>query len=134
MADMANIVITGRLGKDPVSRQTQSGDTTLSFSIGNTTGYGERKTTTWYSVTLFGKRADSIAPFLAKGKQVAVSGTHSLKVSERDGTKYYNCVIDNADVTLLGSKDDNEPSSERTQPTSTGVHSDENDIDPFASE
>ena len=59
-----NIVnFTGRLGKDSVNRP--AGNTTVTgFSVAVDVGFGDRKQTIWYSVSMFGKRGDSLQQYL----------------------------------------------------------------------
>jgi len=65
-----------RLGRDPELRYTNSGDAvanlSLAFSWGKRDEAGKRSTT-WVDASLWGKRAEALAPFLMKGGQVAVS-------------------------------------------------------------
>lgn len=65
-----------RLGRDPELRYTNSGDAvanlSLAFSWGKRDEAGKRATT-WVDASLWGKRAEALAPFLMKGGQVAVS-------------------------------------------------------------
>jgi single-strand DNA-binding protein len=58
----------------------QSGDPILTFSVADSEG--RDKPTIWWNCSLFGKRAESLAPFVAKGGKVTVAG----KVSQREFT------------------------------------------------
>ena len=58
----------------------QSGDPVLTFSVADSEG--RDKPTIWWNCSLFGKRAESLAPFIAKGGKVTVAG----KVSQREFT------------------------------------------------
>ncbi|MBP2316010.1 single-stranded DNA-binding protein [Azospirillum soli] len=79
---------TGRLGADGELRTTQSGEKVLGFRVANDVGFGERKTTQWVDCSIWGRRAESLAPHLTKGKQVVVSGEVTLREYEkRDGTR-----------------------------------------------
>ncbi|MDB4312146.1 single-stranded DNA-binding protein [bacterium] len=44
------------------------------FTIGCQIGYGERKETVWIECSIWGKRAQSLEPYLKKGVKVVVSG------------------------------------------------------------
>ena len=46
----------------------------MSFTLPDSNGYGENKTTQWLKCAVFGKRAEAIAKFLSKGMAVQVSG------------------------------------------------------------
>lgn len=64
-----------RLGKDAELRTTQSGETVasiaLAFSYGRKDANGNRPTQ-WVDASLWGKRAEALAPHLRKGGQVYV--------------------------------------------------------------
>jgi len=79
---------TGRLGADGELRTTQSGEKVLGFRVANDVGFGERKTTQWVDCSIWGRRAEALAPHLTKGKQVVVSGEVTIREFEkRDGTR-----------------------------------------------
>ncbi|AWK85151.1 single-stranded DNA-binding protein [Azospirillum thermophilum] len=79
---------TGRLGADGELRTTQSGEKVLGFRVANDVGFGERKTTQWVDCSIWGRRAEALAPHLTKGKQVVVSGEVTIREYEkRDGTR-----------------------------------------------
>ncbi len=54
----AFITITARLARPPEVRNTNSGTTIVNLTLPNDTGWGDNKTTTWWTCTLFGKRAE----------------------------------------------------------------------------
>jgi single-strand DNA-binding protein len=80
---MQAITITGGLGRDAELKTTQSGDDILSFSVGSSQGYGDKKTTNWFRCTVWGKRGRSIAQYLTKGTKVTVQG--ELSIGSYDG-------------------------------------------------
>lgn len=90
--------IAGNLGKDAEMKSTQQGDQFCRFSVAVTTGWGDRKATTWWDVTRWGKGADKLAGFLKKGAKVAVSGEISTR--EHEGKTYLQIRADH--VTLQG--------------------------------
>lgn len=90
--------IAGNLGKDAELKSTQSGDQFCRFSVAVTTGWGDRKATTWWDVTRWGKGAEKLAPMLTKGTKVAVSGEISTR--EHEGKTYLQIRADH--VTLQG--------------------------------
>lgn len=64
--------------------------------------------TEWVSATLFGKRAQSLAPHIKKGDPLFVMGKLRTKTVEKDGTKTYYTSVNVDDVKLLGGKRTNE--------------------------
>lgn len=104
--------IAGNLGKDAELKSTQSGDQFCRFSVAVTTGWGDRKATTWWDVTRWGKGAEKLAPMLTKGTKITVSGEISTR--EHEGKTYLQLRADH--VTLQGGASGN--STERGSTTS----------------
>ena len=98
-------------------RFTSKNDAILGFSVAVTSGYGESKNTTWANCTLFGKRAESLAPFLIKGGQIGITGELSNREYEAQGVKKMSLDVRVNDVTLLSTKIEqaypNEPAKEK---------------------
>ena len=82
---MNSICIAGNLGKDAEVRYLPDGTAVASFSVADS--QGKDKPTIWWNASLFGKRAESLAPYLVKGGQVTVTGTVSEREYEKDGQK-----------------------------------------------
>lgn len=95
---MQIVNIAGNIGKDAELKTTQGGDQFCRFTVAVSTGWGDRKTTTWWDVTRWGKGADKLAGFLRKGAKVAVSG--ELSTREHEGKTYLQIRADH--VTLQG--------------------------------
>jgi single-strand DNA-binding protein len=74
------ITVAGNLGKDAELKYLQSGESVLTFSVADSEG--RDKGTIWWNCSLWGKRAESLDPFLKKGSQVTVTG----RVTERSYT------------------------------------------------
>jgi single-strand DNA-binding protein len=89
---MTNATLVGNLGKDAESRTTPKGDTVVTLSLATTHGYGDRKATTWWKVTVFGKAAEWAGQW-RKGDKVAASGEVYLDEWEgREGKRYTACM------------------------------------------
>lgn len=136
---MQVVTIAGAIGRDAEYKTTQGGSEFCSFSVAVSTGYGDRKTTTWWDVTRWGKGADKLAPMLTKGTKVTVSGEVSTR--EHDGRTYLQVRADH--LTLQGERRDNGsrgnggPSQRRTShETAWGGQDDDplNDDVPFLSD
>ena len=99
-------VFTGNLGADAEQRVTPSGEPVVSFSVGVKAGFGDRATTTWARCQMWGKRGESVAPYLKKGQLVGVSGEASLReYDKKDGSKGASLEVRVNDLTLLGKRD-----------------------------
>ena len=63
----------GRLGRDTELKYTQDGTAVCNIAVA--VDYGRKgqdgnKPTQWYDLTLWGKQAEALAPYLLKGKQI----------------------------------------------------------------
>lgn len=110
---MKTITIAGRLGKSAELRRTQNGDPVLSFSVAVDDGYGDRKSTMWFDVSVWGKRATALEPHLTKGMAVAVSG--DLTRNAKDGKTYIG--VRASEITMLGGGDRQEKPAKEPEPT-----------------
>lgn len=108
---------TGYLGGDAELRATKNGDMVTQFSVAMTSGYKERQKTTWVRCTLFGKRGESLAPYLLKGALIGVSGEaalHSWTNNDGETKTSLECTV--RDVTLLAPPKGDQPArTERTR-------------------
>jgi single-strand DNA-binding protein len=95
---MQTIIVTGRIGANAELRTTQSAQNVCSFSVASDQGFGDKKTTNWFRVSLWGKRGQSLAPYLLKGGIVTISG--ELEVGEWEGKTQLN--INANDIALQG--------------------------------
>lgn len=90
---MLSATVVGRLGRDAEVRSTSNGGSIASFSVGSDHGFGERKITTWVTVSVFGKDVE-FAGKLVKGDRVAVSGASYLRKWESNGKSGADYSID----------------------------------------
>ena len=102
MPNMSSVDLMGHLGRDAELKQV--GDyTILKWSMAVTHKVKGEKVTTWYACDLFGKRAESLAPYMTKGAAVFVRG--QLKPREYKGKEdqlRISLDVDVREVELLG--------------------------------
>lgn len=126
---MNNFTCIGRLGGDPAVRQSKEGDDIASFTVAVNSGYGNNKATTWFKVSLFGKRA-GVSQYLAKGKRVGVTGEVVLRSYKgKDGSEQTSLEIANANVFLIDSVDD--APQQPAMPKPQGAPAMDSNFDPF---
>lgn len=100
---MNSITVAGQLGRDAETRYMPNGDPVLSFSVADS--QGKEKPTIWWNCQLYGKRAESLAPYLSKGQAVTVSGVVTQReYTDKDGTPRKSMDIRVADVALQGGR------------------------------
>lgn len=109
-------IFTGNLGKDSEVRQLPNGTTVCGFSVAVTSGYGDKKKTSWVRCGLFGKRAEGQLPqYLVKGQKVAISGELTLDEWEKDGQKHSALKVNVDSLDLIGDKKPDEAQSQQQQ-------------------
>lgn len=109
MTDLNHVIEIGRLTRDISERDfgyTTGGTARLNLSIA--VNRSEKRNGEWadkvsfFDVTVWGKTAENIKPYLHKGKQIAIDGYLDQQRWEKDGVKYSKVVIIADSVQLLG--------------------------------
>ena len=115
---MNSLTISGNLGKDAEIRNLADGTAVCSFSVADS--MGRDKPSIWWNCSMFGKRAESLQQYLAKGQQVTVIGTVTEREwVDKDGQKRKSMDVRVQDVALQGGKRDAAPQpapAQRTAP------------------
>lgn len=95
------------MGKDADIKYLNSGDPILNFSFALTSGYGDKQITSWLNCSLFGKRAETLAPMILKGTKIGITGEIiNRQYVDKQGAEKYSLECRLSNVTLLGKKDD----------------------------
>ena len=128
---MIKLIMTGRLGKDSEERFLANGTPVLNFSVASDVGFGERKHTVWVECAIFGKRAESLAPYLKKGLAVTIAGDGDLREWESNGKtgKTLSCNVN--DVDMHGGGEKTAPKAEGFRDTPATADDFEQDSIPF---
>ena len=95
----------GNLARDAEQRFTASNDSIVSFSIPAKSGYGKNESIAWVKCSMFGKRGESILPYLKKGTSVVVSGeffVNEWKTKEGEDRKDIGMRVN--ELTLAGGR------------------------------
>lgn len=122
-----NVVLQGRLTKDPVLRTTTSGKSVCGLSIASDDGYGATKVTIFMEVTAWNKTAEYCAQYLRKGNMVIVTGRLvQRKYKNRQGIEVSTTEITASQVENVTPKDqapatENEAAVEAQKPVSHNV-------------
>lgn len=98
---MQTLIIAGNVGKDPVLRTTQNGDKVLGFSVAVNNGKdsnGNDRPPTWFDCSIWGKRAEALAPHIHKGDKLTLSGRPTSRAHE--GKAYLGLSVN--DLTFMG--------------------------------
>lgn len=129
---------TTRLYKDAEQRFTQGGDSIVTFKGAVDAGFGNSKTTSWIKFNLWGKRGDSLLPYLKDKTQIAVSGElENREYTDKEGQKRYSLEVRVNKLTLVGGKQEgapqsSQPAQQRSAPTQKPAQFDDLESDiPF---
>lgn len=123
MAGVNKVILVGNLGKDPEVRHLDNGRAVANFSIATSESYknkaGERVTNTeWHNVVLWTPLAEIAERFLKKGNQVYIEGKLTTRSwDDQEGNKRYTTEVVGREMTLLGSRADNEGGQPNAAPS-----------------
>jgi single-strand DNA-binding protein len=126
---MQMLTIAGNVGNVKDLKEV-SGEKVLNFSIAVDNGKdksGEKREATWYDCALWGKRAESLAPYIAKGSKLVVSGRPGARAYE--GKAYLTLTV--GELTFMSSKSDAGSERETEKPAGPRESYDLNDDIPF---
>jgi len=104
------VQLIGNLGKNPETKNIESGKKLVTFSVATNEMYtnqkGEKvKETQWHHLVAWGKVAEVAEKYLNKGSEVAVEGKLVTKdYTDKEGNKKYFTEIQVNELLLLGGK------------------------------
>jgi len=84
----------------------------------------------YFDVTIWGKQAESLKPYLTKGKQIAIEGYLRQDRWEKDGQKQSRITITATNVQLLGGKSETNQQNGGYVPKFQPKQNSEPDMDP----
>lgn len=103
-----------RIGNDIEVRYTAKGDAVARLSLASDYGFGDKKATQWIEASLWGKRVESLAPYLGKGSQIyAVLEDVHIETYEGRNGEGHKLVARVLDVGLTAKRDDGERAPQR---------------------
>jgi single-strand DNA-binding protein len=125
MQNINVVVITGNLTKDPELRHTEAGTPVCNLRVAVN---GRRKNAhdewvdkaNYFDVTVWGKRGESCAEYLVKGRPVAVEGRLDWREYEKNDEKRQSVQIVANSVQFLGGKPEDDGSAGATAPDDSG--------------
>lgn len=112
---MNQVVLTGRLTKDPELRITNSDKSVASFNIA-VDKYGEGAD--FINCVVWGKQAENLCKYQEKGSQIALSGRISTRTyDDAKGNKQYITEVIADSIEFLGNKKKEETEYDAVQNT-----------------
>jgi single-strand DNA-binding protein len=122
---MNQLNIIGRVGKDPETKDLESGTKIAKFTLAvseNVTKNNEKVTITeWFNIAVFGKLAEVVEKWVHKGDQLYVTGKFQSREYEKDGEKKRFYEVNANGIEMLGGKKESSPQAEpaSNRPVST---------------
>jgi len=127
MGSMAKITIIGNLGRDSELKYVGGSNTpVLEFSVATNESWNDRsgnrvEHSQWFRVSLCGKRAEPLKPYLLKGKQVYVEGTlRTREYDDREGNKRFSLDVRANEIVLLGGRGEGGQGGQASAPGELG--------------
>lgn len=119
MASVNKVIIIGNLGRDPEIRYMPSGEAIANIAVATSYKSKDRNTgeakeqTEWHRIAFFGRLAEIVGQYLAKGSSVYVEGRlQTRKYTDKDGVEKYATDIVAENMQMLSGRQqaDQEPS------------------------
>lgn len=108
------VILVGNLGNDPQQRTTTSGKAVTSFRLATNetwtdqSGQPQQKVN-WHNIVVWGKRAESCARYLGKGRRVYIEGKlENRSYEDKEGITRYVTDIIASEVVFLDYPDKQE--------------------------
>lgn len=120
MTDLNHVVLIGRLTQDLGSDERSFGyvgngqaRANVSIAVNRAKKNGDQwvDEVNFFNITIWGKTAENLKPYLTKGKQICVEGHLKQDRWEKDGQKQSRITIVADNVQLLGGRGDNSQGS-----------------------
>lgn len=104
MAGVNKVILLGNLGRDPEISYTPSGMAVCKISLATSRRNKDgQDVTAWHRCTAFGRTAEIISQYMAKGRQLYIEGELSYGQYEKDGVTHYTTDIIVNQFTFVGS-------------------------------
>lgn len=127
-----NVVLVGRLTRDPDLRYTQSGKAVVSFNLAVDSTFTDaqgNKKANFIQCVAWNKAAENLASYQRKGSRIAVTGSiQTRSYDDNTGRKVYVTEVLCQTIMYLEHKNEQEASQQQQQSSNF-----ERSVDPFAS-
>ena len=128
MASLNKVILIGHMTADPELKQTPSGLSVCSFSIGISRRYtkaGEQAQSDFINIVAWRQQAEFICNYFKKGQLIAIEGSiQTRRYQDKDGNNRTAFEVIANNVSFVGPKRDNEgsgysaPAAEASAPQS----------------
>ena len=129
MASLNKVILIGHMTADPELKQTPSGLSVCSFSIGVTRRYnksGEQAQSDFINIVAWRQTAEFIARYFRKGTAICICGSiQSRSWTDQNGYKRYATEVIADEVNFVESKKNTEGTAPAPVPTFEEIGADE---------
>lgn len=102
MSYLNKAMLIGNVGKDPDIR-TANGEKVANFSLATTYRNGDKESTEWHNIVVWGKKAEVIEKYVRKGSSLYVEGMiRTRSWQDKEGVTRYTTEIMANTLQLLG--------------------------------
>ena len=122
---MNRVILSGHLGRDPENRTSNGGTTIGNLRLATSERRKDRDGnwsdhTEWHTIVCFGRTAENVAKFCAKGSKVLVEGRLQTREWEKDGQKRFSTEVVADSVEFLDSRGDRQDRGGRQESVGYG--------------
>lgn len=120
--DYNKITLIGRLTRDIDLKYTTTGTAIAAISLASNRSVKKQDNweteVSYFDANIYGRMAENLKPYLAKGKMILIAGRLKQDRWEKDGQKFSRIKIEVEEVQLLGGNSSENPnnSNDRVQP------------------
>jgi single-strand DNA-binding protein len=117
MSGVNKVILVGRLGKDPEVRAFENNVKKATFPLATSESRKDKEgnkieSTEWHNIVCWRNLAEIAEQFLTKGKMIYLEGKIRTRSWEDNGVKKYITEIEAGTFTMLGSKEENNKTTE----------------------
>lgn len=110
---MKKAIITGNVGRDPISRTDQNGNIFVSVSVAVSVGTKQNPKTDWVEAVFTGKIADTVLNLVTKGTKLLVEGFPKASAYiNKDGQAVGTMTLYANSFEFLSKKEDRDPADD----------------------
>lgn len=107
------VILMGRLTRDPETRTTTTGKSVTSFSLAVDRAFSQDGGADFFDIVAWEKLGELVSQYLSKGRRCLVQGRLSQRSWEQDGQKRSKVEVVATDVTFLDGPSDSGDASEK---------------------
>lgn len=117
MADLNQVTLIGRLGKNIELKHTQKGTAVARVSLAVNSWNGTEEQANWIPVVFYSKTAERAAQYLSKGSRIAVEGSiRTWEAKNQDGSTRVVVEVIVFNFHFLDTKSDNSTQGQQGNP------------------